>query len=135
MPNFNKIILMGHLGKDPDLRYTPQGKAVCSFTMATTEKRRDAEPQTVWFKVTTWGHTAEAASKYLTKGTAVYIEGRLRIEEWTDRDGKNRYTLDVQASDMQFIGQKDDGHDIKRIAAENGVSVHEAAGANDDIPF
>jgi single-strand DNA-binding protein len=138
MPNFNKIILMGHLGKDPDLRYTPQGKAVCSFTMATTEKRRDAEPQTVWFKVTTWGHTAEAASKYLTKGTAVYIEGRLRIEEWTDRDGKNRYTLDVQASDMQFIGPKDDSHDIKTIAAENGVpvqNVHEAAGANDDIPF
>jgi single-strand DNA-binding protein len=108
--SFNKIILVGNLGRDPELRYTPQGTAVCSFTMATNERRKtgggSGEPQdvTTWFRITIWGARGETASKYLTKGSPVYIEGRLRLEEWTDRDGKVRQTLDVQATDMQFIG-------------------------------
>lgn len=106
--SFNKIILVGNLGRDPELRYTPQGTPVCSFTMATNEKRKgaggDQQDITTWFRVTIWGGRAEIASKYLTKGSPVYIEGRLRLEEWTDRDGKTRQTLDVQATDMQFIG-------------------------------
>jgi single-strand DNA-binding protein len=105
--SFNKIIIIGNLGRDPELRYTPQGAAVCSFSMATNEKRRDKigerQDTTTWFKVTLWRERAETAAKYLTKGSPVYIEGRLRIEEWTDRDNNNRYTLDVQATDMQFI--------------------------------
>jgi single-strand DNA-binding protein len=135
--SFNKIILVGNLGKDPELRYTPQGKAVCSFSMATTEKRRDAEPQTIWFKVTTWGHTAEAAAKYLTKGTPVYIEGRLRIEEWTDRENKQRYTLDVQASDMQFISGGGRDSDRLETPAEEQRSIMDqiVASQDDDIPF
>src|SRR6476619_3157730 len=111
--SFNKIILIGNLGRDPELRYTPQGIAVCSFSMATNEKRRDKSGElqdlTTWFKVTLWRQQAENAAKYLTKGSPVYIEGRLRIEEWTDRDNNNRYTLDVQATDMQFIGSRSDG--------------------------
>jgi single-strand DNA-binding protein len=112
--SFNKIILVGNLGKDPELRYTPQGKAVCSFSMATNEKRRDKagdlQDVTTWFKVTLWGNQAETASKYLSKGRPVYIEGRLRLEEWTDRDNNNRFTLDVQATDMQFISAgRDEG--------------------------
>jgi single-strand DNA-binding protein len=111
--SFNKIILIGNLGRDPELRYTPQGVAVCSFSMATNEKRRDKSGDlqdiTTWFKVTLWRQQAENAAKYLTKGSPVYIEGRLRIEEWTDRDNNNRYTLDVQATDMQFIGSRSDG--------------------------
>lgn len=106
--SFNKIILVGNLGRDPELRYTPQGTPVCSFTMATNEKRKgaggDQQDITTWFRVTIWGQRAEVASKYLTKGSPVYIEGRLRLEEWTDRDGKTRQTLDVQATEMQFIG-------------------------------
>ena len=105
--SFNKITIVGNLGKDPELRYTPAGDAVCSFTLATNAKRKGSEDVTTWFKVTLWRKTAEAAAKYLTKGQAVYIEGRLSIEEWTDSDNKNRYTLDVQATEMQFIGQKD----------------------------
>jgi len=105
--SFNKIILVGNLGRDPELRYTPQGIAVCSFTMATNERRKDKSGETqditTWFKVTLWRQQAETAAKYLSKGRPVYIEGRLRIEEWTDRDNNNRYTLDVQATDMQFI--------------------------------
>jgi single-strand DNA-binding protein len=106
--SFNKIILVGNLGRDPELRYTPQGTPVCSFTLATNERRRDktgeTQDQTTWFRVTLWGRQAETASQYLTKGRPVYVEGRLRAEEWTDREGRARFTLEVHATDMQFIG-------------------------------
>jgi single-strand DNA-binding protein len=96
--SFNKIILVGNLGRDPELRYTPQGTPVCSFSLATNERRRDrngGEPNdiTTWFRVTLWGHQAETASQYLTRGRPVYIEGRLRVDEWSDRDGGQRHTL------------------------------------------
>lgn len=158
--SFNKIIIVGNLGRDPELRYTPQGIAVCSFTMATNEKRRDKSGEladvTTWFKITLWRQQAENASKYLTKGSPVYIEGRLRIEEWTDRDNNKRYTLDVQATDMQFIssrgeggssdysGQHDDhdsgftgGPSTPAPASTSGssASASPAAAADDDIPF
>ena len=83
--SFNKVILVGNLGRDPELRYTPQGTPVCSFSMATNERRKDKagemQDQTTWFRVTLWGRQAETASQYLTKGRPVYIEGRLRVEE------------------------------------------------------
>jgi single-strand DNA-binding protein len=110
--SFNKIILVGNLGKDPELRYTPQQMAVCSFTMATNDRKKDkaGEWQNVatWFKVTLWGRQAETASKYLSKGRPVYIEGRLSLEEWTDRENNTRQTLVVNATDMQFIGSRED---------------------------
>lgn len=107
--SFNKIILVGNLGRDPELRYTPQGTPVCSFSLATNERRKDrasgeSNDVTTWFRVTLWGRQAETASQYLTRGRPVYVEGRLRVEEWTDRDGKQRHTLEVHATDMQFIG-------------------------------
>ena len=106
--SFNKIILVGNLGRDPELRYTPQGTPVCSFSLATNERRKDKTGEnndiTTWFRVTLWGRQAETASQYLQRGRPVYIEGRLRVEEWTDRDGKPRHTLEVNATDMQFIG-------------------------------
>src|SRR5258708_23828244 len=107
--SFNKIIIVGNLGRDPELRYTPQGTPVCSFSLATNEKRKDRttgenQDLTTWFRVTLWGRQAEVASQYLTRGKAVYIEGRLRVEEYTDRDGKPRHSLEVNATDMQFIG-------------------------------
>src|SRR5258705_950615 len=109
--SFNRIILVGNLGRDPELRYTAQGTPVCSFSMATNERRKDKtgemQDQTTWFRVTLWGRQAETASQYLTKGRPVYIEGRLRVEEWTDRDGKPRHTLEVHATDMQFSGGAD----------------------------
>lgn len=105
--SFNKIIIVGNLGRDPELRYTPQGSAVCNFSMATNEKRRDKSGElqdiTTWFRITLWGRQAENASKYLNKGSSVYIEGRLKLDEWVDRDGNQRQTLDVTATDMQFI--------------------------------
>ena len=162
--SFNKIILVGNLGRDPELRYTPQGDAVCSFSMATNEKKKDKSGElqnvTTWFKVTLWRRQAENASKYLTKGSPVYIEGRLRIEEWTDRDNNNRFTLEVQATDMQFIsagrneggggeysGSDHDDHEShsgppqsssSASASSDGASsapVAAPAAADDDIPF
>jgi single-strand DNA-binding protein len=157
--SFNKIILVGNLGKDPELRYTPQGIAVCSFSMATNEKRKDKSGElqniTTWFKVTLWRNQAENAAKYLTKGSPVYIEGRLQIEEWTDRDNNNRYTLDVQATEMHFIsaGRGEGGGDYSpqhedeathsgppvasapASSSSSAASPAAAPAAEDDIPF
>lgn len=141
--SFNRVIVIGNLGRDPELRYTPQGDAVCSFTVATNEKRKisgEMEDVTTWFKVTLWGKKAEAASQYLTKGRPVYIEGRLRVEEWVDRDGKQRFTLEVNANEMQFLGGKQDDDQAPRgraAAASGGAAPlsSENDGSDDDIPF
>lgn len=139
--SFNRIILVGNLGRDPELRYTPQGTPVCSFTLATNERRKDKtgemQDHTTWFRVTLWGRQAEAASQYLAKGRSVYIEGRLRVEEWTDRDGKARHTLEVHATDMQFIGgnRQDEGERPREEAKAATAGADEGDLADDDIPF
>jgi single-strand DNA-binding protein len=158
--SFNKIILVGNLGKDPELRYTPQGDAVCSFSVATNERKKDKAGEfqdvTTWFKVTLWRRLAENAAKYLAKGQPVYIEGRLQVEEWTDRDNNNRYSLAVQATDMHFIGSRGDtgggggdysshhedeathsGPPVTSAAPSTGSSAAPAAAPapDDDIPF
>lgn len=131
--SFNKIIVIGNLGRDPELRYTPQGDAVCDFSIATNERKRDKAGEfqdvTTWFKVTLWRRQAENASKYLTKGKPVYVEGRLQTEEWTDRDGNKRFTLVIQGTDMHFIGGDNRGEDASPdSASENSFSE---AGSSD----
>ena len=153
--SFNKIIIIGNLGRDPELRYTPQGIAVCNFSLATNEKKRDKAGElqdvTTWFRVTLWRNQAENAAKYLTKGRPVYIEGRLGVEEWTDRDGKNRHTLEVQATDMQFISSGPRGDeeysgdsqpaefagpaDQSTTGAGAATAPAAAPAGDDDIPF
>ena len=144
--SFNKIILVGNLGRDPELRYTPQGTPVCSFSLATNEKRKDrttgeTNDLTTWFRVTLWGRQAETASQYLQRGRPVYIEGRLRVEEWTDRDGKARQTLEVHATDMQFIGAgggrgEDAGAPPAKAATAQANGAPEPTDlTDDDIPF
>ena len=144
--SFNKITIVGNLGRDPELRYTPQGNAVCNISVATNEKRRDKtgdlQDVTTWFRITLWGKQAENASKYLTKGSPIYIEGRLRVEEWSDRDGKMRYTLEVQATDMQFLGNSRSGDEYSGGAApeySNETPVSNSGGMDqvddDEIPF
>jgi single-strand DNA-binding protein len=112
MSSFNKIVIVGYLGRDPEIRNTPQGTAVCHFTIATTEKRKDrtgeAQDVTTWFRVSAWGRQAEVANQYLSKGKQVYVEGRLRQEEYTDRDGVRRQSLEVNATDIQFLGTRGD---------------------------
>ena len=141
--SFNKIILVGNLGRDPELRYTAQGTPVCSFSMATNERRKDKngemQDHTTWFKVTLWNRQAETASQYLQKGRSVYIEGRLRVEEWTDRDGKPRQTLEVHATDMQFIGggaRSDDAtHERGASATASAAPMEQPDMTDEDIPF
>jgi len=136
--SFNKIILVGNLGRDPEMRYTPQGTPVCSFSLATNERRKDKtgemQDQTTWFRVTIWGRQAETASQYLTKGRPVYIEGRLRVEEWTDREGKPRHTLEVTATDMQFIGGGNRTED-STTSREAAAIAADGEQDPDNIPF
>ena len=123
--SYNKISIIGNLGRDPELSYTPQGTAVCKFSVATNERRRDkaGEQQdiTTWFRVTVWGKQAENVSRYLSKGRKVYLEGRLHVEEWTDRDGKPRQSLEVNASEVQFLDGAGGG-------AEGGIPVRSQQG-------
>ena len=145
--SFNKIIIVGNLGRDPELRYTPQGTAVCNFSMATNERRRDKSGEmqdiTTWFRITLWGRQAENASKYLTKGNPVYIEGRLKLDEWTDRDGNTRQTLDVTATDMQFLGRGAQTEGMSAAAGGGDSNSFESSGSDsggsdsgdDEIPF
>ena len=110
--SFNKITIVGYLGRDPELRYTPQGTALCKMSIATTEKRKNVtgemEEHTTWFRVTAWGRQAELANEYLAKGRQVYVEGRLRLEEYTDREGQKRFSAEVSATEIQFLGQRTD---------------------------
>jgi single-strand DNA-binding protein len=143
--SFNKIILVGNLGRDPELRYTPDGTPVCSFSLATNEKRRDRatgenNDVTTWFRVTLWRRQAEVASQYLTRGKPVYIEGRLRVEEYTDRDGKTRHSLEVTATDMQFIGtarggDEGGGPQTRAAAAPQHAGPEPTDLTDDDVPF
>ncbi len=148
--SFSKITLIGNLGRDPELRYTPQGTAVCDFSVAVNDRKRDKAGEwqdvTTWFKITFWGKQAENASKYLTKGRQAYIEGRLQVEEWTDRDGNNRYTLAVQGNDIQFLGDgRGEGGGEHQTAPENSYpaspttndefSGQASTATDDDIPF
>lgn len=148
--SFNKIIAIGNLGRDPELRYTPQGDAVCDFSIAVNDRKRDKSGEfqdvTTWFKVTLWRKQAENASKYLTKGKSVYVEGRLQVEEWTDRDGKNRHTLVIQGSDLHFLGDNRGEETSTNSAGNNDFTTENDSGASkknegsdspsdDDIPF
>lgn len=112
MASFNKIIILGYLGKDPETRYLPDGTAVCSFSVATTEKFKkgnDWQEKTCWFKVNVWGKQGEACAQYLAKGAQVYVDGRLSVSEFTDRDGNQRTGLEVRANDVQFLDRKPQG--------------------------
>ena len=143
MASFNRITIVGYLGRDPELRYTPDGTPVCDFSVATTERRKDrsGEPQdiTTWFRVTVWRRQAELAGQYLSKGKQVYVEGRLIQKEYQDRDGNTRFNLEVTASDIQFIGSR--GGEEASVAREESAAkprTQEASAApvtEDDIPF
>lgn len=144
MASFNKIVIVGYLGRDPELRYTPQGTAVCNFSIATTEKRKDksgeSQDATTWFRVSVWGKQAELVNQYLSKGKQVFVEGRLRQDEYTDRDGNKRQTLEVFASDVQFLGSKGDGGgSVPSQGGDSSYSGGDFAGGgkdhDEDVPF
>jgi single-strand DNA-binding protein len=138
MAGVNKVILVGRLGRDPEVRYTPSGTAVANFSIATSEQwtNKDGEKQerTEWHKIVAWRRLGEICGEYLHKGSQIYIEGRLQTRDWEDRDGNKRYTTEVIAQTMQMLGSADKGGKAEttdeRFPVEEPVTVPE-----DDIPF
>ena len=129
--SFNKIAIVGYLGRDPELRYTPDGTPVSNFSVATTEKRKDKagelQETTTWFQVALFGRRAEVAKEYLSKGSHVWLEGSLALNQWTDSEGATRATLEVRASDLRFLSSVGE----KAAAATAGAG----ATADEDVPF
>jgi single-strand DNA-binding protein len=109
----NKVILVGNLGKDPEVRYIQSGNAVCTLRLAITERRKDGEngwkDHTEWMDVVTWGKTAENAGQYLAKGRQIYVEGRIQTRQYKDKDGNDRYKTEVVANQVLFLGGGDRG--------------------------
>lgn len=113
MASLNKVMLIGNLGKDPEVRYTAGGTAVASFSLATSEKFKNKngewEERTEWHNVTLWARLAEIAGEYLSKGKTVYVEGRLQTRKWQDKEGKDRYTTEIVGEKMQMLSGKGEG--------------------------
>jgi single-strand DNA-binding protein len=109
MASVNKVILLGNLGRDPEVRFTQGGTPVANFTMATTDRWSDPsgekKEKTEWHRIVVWGKQAEIAGEYLRKGRPVFVEGSLQTREWTDRDGNKRYTTEVRAQRLQLLGR------------------------------
>jgi single-strand DNA-binding protein len=108
----NKVMIIGRLGKDPETRYMPNGDAVCSFTTATSETWKDKttgekREQTEWHNIVAFRKLAEICSQYLTKGSLVYVSGRIKTEKWQDKEGNDRYTTKIYADEMKMLGSKD----------------------------
>ena len=108
MAGINKAILIGNLGRDPELRYTQNGQAVVNFTLATSENWTDKSGQRVdrteWHRIVAWGKTGELCAQYLSKGRTVYVEGRIQTRDWEDKDGNKRQTTEINAQTVQFLG-------------------------------
>ncbi|MCA3000197.1 MAG: single-stranded DNA-binding protein [Rhodocyclaceae bacterium] len=110
MASVNKVILVGHLGRDPETRYMPDGGAICNISVATTsawkDKSGEKQEQTEWHRVSFFGKLAEIADEYLKKGSQLYVEGKLRTRKWQDKDGQDKYTTEVIADTMQMLGAR-----------------------------
>lgn len=164
MASVNKVILVGNLGRDPEVRYMPSGDALASFSIATTDTWRDKSGQrqerTEWHRISMFGKQAEVAGQYLKKGSSVYIEGRLQTRKWTDKEGQERQTTEVVADRMQMLGGRtgggnafevmDDGDDMssapsrpqpaREQSGSGGARPATGGGSgfddfDDDIPF
>ena len=140
MAGLNKVMLIGHLGRDPELRYTASGTPVCSFSMAVSRRwtGRDGQQQdeTEWFRITAWEKLAEICANYLTKGQQVYIEGRIKLDTWTGQDGQERSNLAVTVLEMQMLGSRRDQGMSGDSVEEAGAPVEaEETIDPDDLPF
>ena len=145
----NKAIIIGNLGKDPEVRFTPGGQAVANFTIATNESWKDKNGQqqerTEWHRIVVWGKLAELCGEYLKKGRQAYVEGRLQTREWQDQEGKKNYTTEIVANVVQFLGSRD-GAGAGR-SQTNGADFgppppgmddapsSSGGGSDEDIPF
>ena len=142
MAAVNKAIILGNLGRDPEVRYTSDGKAVTNFSVATTEKWRDkggnSQERTEWHRVVVFDRLGEVCGEYLSKGSSVYVEGYLRTRSWDDREGNKRYTTEIVGRTVQFLSSRGESGRQSGGAppAEDDFSYEEGAGmTDDDVPF
>jgi single-strand DNA-binding protein len=145
----NKVILIGRLGKDPDMRYAPSGMAIANFTMATNHSTKDADgnwtEQTEWHSIRAFGRQAEFCGEYMKKGRQVFVEGRLQTSSWEDQNGQKRYRTDVIANELQLLGSKQEGGDTAEPVAQQAAPAtnsspdkaapEPAPMEEDDLPF
>ncbi len=143
MSGINKAILIGRLGRDPEVRYTPDGAAVANFSIATSEEWKDKatgekKERTEWHRIVAFRKLGEICGEYLSKGRQVYIEGRLQTKSW-EKDGVTRYTTEIVASDVQFLGTKDsansEGQSLTPQASDTSGPPSDSDKIGDDIPF
>jgi len=146
MASINKVILIGNLGRDPELRYTQGGSAVTNFTLATNEKWRDKDgnnqERTEWHRIVVWGRSAENCAQYLQKGSSVFVEGRLQTREWEDKEGHKRQTTEINAASVQFLSGRGGGAGGASGGGPTGGPTGGPGGggpgpgpSGDDIPF
>jgi single-strand DNA-binding protein len=125
----NKVILIGRLGQDPEVRYTPNGGAVANFSLATneswTDKSGQKQERTEWHRIVVWGKMAEICGQYLSKGRQAFIEGKLQTREWNDKEGHKRYTTEVVAQNVQFLGGN----------SEKSAESSQKGMTDDEVPF
>ena len=149
----NKAILIGHLGKDPEVRYMPSGEAVANVTLATSETWKDKsgvkQEKTEWHNIVFFKRLAEIVGEYLKKGSLIYVEGRITTEKWTDKEGKDRYTTKIVANEMKMLGGKSGGGSFEVVENQSQAPARSAPAAkpaapaaksnfdnfDDDIPF
>jgi single-strand DNA-binding protein len=141
MASLNKVMLIGNLGKDPEVRFTASGQAVASFSLATSEKFKgktgEWEERTEWHNITLWGKLAEISGEYLSKGKTIYVEGRLQTRKWQDKSGNDRYTTEIVGDKMQMLSPKGErsGGDSSSSPKNGGANYEEPPFQDDDIPF
>jgi len=144
--NINRVVLVGNLTKDPELRHTPSGTAVCSLRLAVNTRRKDSATgewteKPNYFDITVWGNQGESCAQYLAKGRPVAVDGRLEWREWDAQDGTKRQAVEIIADSVQFLGSRGDGEGggqpqfVPAGAAAQPENADFAAGADDDIPF
>jgi single-strand DNA-binding protein len=139
MASVNKVILIGNLGRDPEVRYTPSGTAVANFSLATTENwtNKDGEKQsrTEWHRIEAWGRLGEICGEYLSKGSQVYIEGSIRTDEWEDQEGNKRQTAKIRAWRMQMLGSRAQAESLSNEGFGPEAETASSGPTEDDIPF
>tara|TARA_B100000674_G_scaffold97203_1_gene69826 strand:+ start:1634 stop:2053 length:420 start_codon:yes stop_codon:yes gene_type:complete len=139
MAGVNKVILVGNLGKDPEVRYLDSGVAVANFSLATTEnyknKQGEKVSQTEWHNIVLWRGLAEVAEKWLKKGSSVYIEGKIRTKKWEDKEGNTRYNTEILADNMTMLGNKINSEDSDIHERKSVSEIKISNDENDDLPF
>lgn len=150
MGSVNKVILVGNLGRDAELRYTPGGAAVATLSLATSEswvdKQQHRQEKTEWHRIVLWGKAAESLNEYLTKGKQVYIEGRLQTRQWADKDGNKRFSTEIRADHVVLLAGNNNGNAGSRgiagahlrdedVGREDVMVAHAGIPSDDEVPF